>query len=214
MLHQRYKDICFFVLGKATLPNYWLRKALYSLRSSRPLHLHVGCGPKYLARFVNIEINPLQRSDLWLDVRTGLPFRTGSVDSIYTTHMIEHFYPDELESFLAESFRVLKPGGGIRIVVPSLGNAIRAFHHGDREWFISYPQELESLGGKLSNYLFCAGQHRAAFDFGYLEEVLHKAGFQEVIESSDGDSIIYTDAPIYEPESPGRSLFAEARKIQ
>jgi hypothetical protein len=104
------------------------------------------------------------------------------------------------------------PGGGIRIVVPSLGNAIRAFQLEDRAWFISYPQKLESLGGKLSNYLFCAGQHRAAFDFSHLNEVLRKAGFTEVIESSDGDSVIYRDAPIYEPECPGRSLFVEARK--
>lgn len=212
MLHQRYKDICFLILAKATLPNYWLRRAMYSLRSPKPLHLHVGCGPKYLAGFVNIEINPLQKSDLWLDVRRGLPFRTGSVDSIYTTHMLEHFYPDELDDFLAESFRVLKPGCGIRIVVPSLGNAIRAFQQENRDWFISYPQEFESLGGKLSNYLFCAGQHRAAFDFSYLDEILRKTGFHEVIESSDGNSIIHPDAPIYEPESPGRSLFVEARK--
>ena len=95
--------------------------------NGRRLHLHLGCGTKYLPGFVNIDANPLQKTDVWLDVRCGLPFPEGSVDSIYSTHMIEHLYPDELDKLLRECARVLKAGGGMRIVVPSLSNAIIAF---------------------------------------------------------------------------------------
>jgi len=139
-----------------------------------------------------------------------IPLPANTVDVVISNCVINLAADKSL--VLNDAFRVLKPGCGIRIVVPSLGNAIRAFQQENRDWFISYPQEFESLGGKLSNYLFCAGQHRAAFDFSHLDEILRKTGFHEVIESSDGNSIIHPDAPIYEPESPGRSLFVEARK--
>ena len=49
--------------------------------------------------------------------------------------MIEHMYPDELDILLSECARVLKAGGGMRIVVPSLANAIRAFQEKRHDWF-------------------------------------------------------------------------------
>jgi predicted SAM-dependent methyltransferase len=129
VLHQRYKDLCFLLIAKATWPNYWAQKLRHRLGSpnGHQLHLHLGSGTKYLPGFVNVDANPMQKIDVWLDVRCGLPFSSQVVDSIYSTHMIEHFYPDELEKLLRECCRVLKPGAGIRIVVPSLSNAIAAF---------------------------------------------------------------------------------------
>ena len=83
---------------------------------------------------------------MWLDVRCGLPFADHSVDSIYSTHMIEHLYPDELEKLLRACARVLKPGGGMRIIVPSLSNAILAFQQKRHDWFYDdFPRHFDSL---------------------------------------------------------------------
>ena len=217
MLHQRYKDLCFLALAKATLPNYWIRKYLYAFRSHNGLglHLHLGCGTKYIPGFVNIDANPRQKIDLWLDVRCGLPFAASSVDSIYSTHMIEHFFPDELQQLLRECARVLKAGGGLRLVVPSLTNAIAAYQQGRREWFYdSFPRHFDSLGGRFSNFVFCDGQHRTAFDFNYLREVLGDAGFAQVEESAEGTSRLYAEkVPAFEPGDANglpHSLFVEA----
>jgi len=219
VLHQRYKDLYFLGLAKATLPNFWARKYLHALRPANggPLHLHLGCGTKYLENFVNIDANPRQKTDLWLDVRCGLPFRSNSTASIYSTHMIEHLYPDELERLLRECLRVLKAGAGIRLVVPSLQAAIAAYQAGRTEWFYdSFPRHFDSLGGRFSNFLFCDGQHRTAFDFHYLREILMKAGFSSVEESAEGKSRIYScRVPAFEPgdclELP-HSVFVEAFK--
>jgi len=219
LLHQRYKDLYFLCLSKATLPNYWLRKCVYALRpqNGRPRHLHLGCGTKYLPGFVNIDANLQQKLDLWLDVRCGLPFASNSVDSIYSTHMIEHFYPDELERLLAECVRVLKPGAGLRLVVPSLRSAIMAYQQNQRDWFYeSFPRHFDSLGGRFSNFVFCDGQHRTAFDFSYLDEVLRAAGFGEVEQSAEGGSRLYGEGvPAFERgdsrELP-HSLYVEAFK--
>lgn len=219
MLHQRYKDLYFLGLSKATLPNYWIKKSVWALRTrnGKPLHLHLGCGTVYLPGFLNIDANPRQKIDLWLDVRCGLPFASGSVDSIYSTHMIEHFYPDELQKLLRECNRVLKPGGGLRLIVPSLKSAITAYEQGRHEWFYdSFPRHFDSLGGRFSNFVFCDGQHRTAYDFSYLDEVLRGAGFQEVEESEEGTSRVYGEAvPVFEPADANglpHSLFVEAFK--
>ena len=62
--------------------------------------MHLGCGPKYLPGFLNVDANPFAKTDLWLDVRNGLPFASQSVESIYATHMFEHFFDDELRRLM------------------------------------------------------------------------------------------------------------------
>ena len=219
MLHQRYKDVCFLAIAKATLPNYWVRKCRYAVwpANRRPLHLHLGCGPRYLSGFVNIDANPLLKIDMWLDVRSGLPFANQSVESIYSTHMVEHLYPDELENLLRECARVLKPGTGLRLIVPSLRSAVLAYQEKKRDWFYdSFPRHFDSMGGRFSNFVFCDGQHRTAFDFGYLEEVLRKAGFNTVQESAEGHSRLYgPTVPSFEPDDAAglpHALYVEAFK--
>jgi len=215
VLHQRYKDLWFALISKLTLPNYYLRRMLP--QNGGPRHLHLGSGPKYLPNFINIDANPTNKLDIWLDVRCGLPFADDSVDSIYTTHVLEHLYPDELQRLLADCYRVLKPGSGMRIIVPSLSSAIRAYHQQRTEWFNDhFPRHFDSLGGRFSNFVFCDGQHRTAFDFSYFNEVLRKSGFTEVVESAEGQSRLY--AAQVPPYTPGddrdlpHSLYVEAFK--
>jgi SAM-dependent methyltransferase len=218
LLHQRYKDIAFWGIAKATLPNYFLRRYVVSPRpKDGACDLHLGCGTKYLPGFLNIDGNLFNKIDLWLDVRNGLPFASGSVDSIYSTHMFEHFYPDELKRLLQECVRVLKNGGGIRLIVPSLESAITAYTHADSQWFYdSFPRHFDSLGGRFSNFVFCDGQHRTAFDFSYLNEVLRQAGFGNVEKSAEGKSRLYgSTVPPFEPGDSRdlpHSLYVEAFK--
>jgi predicted SAM-dependent methyltransferase len=219
LLHQRYKDVCFLAIAKAALPNYWLRKCRSAVwpTNGSAVHLHLGCGPKYLPGFVNIDANPLRKIDIWLDVRCGLPFANQSVESIYSTHMIEHLYPDELEDLLRECARVLKPNAGLRLVVPNLRSSVLAYQDNRRDWFNdSFPRHFDSVGGRFSNFVFCDGQHRAAFDFGYLQELLGRMGFNEVKESAEGVSRLYgTIVPAFEPNDAiglPHSLYVEAFK--
>lgn len=61
------------------------------------------------------------------DLRTGIPFETGSVDVVYHSHVFEHIDRDAVPGFLAEVHRVLRPGGVHRVVVPDLELAIRDY---------------------------------------------------------------------------------------
>jgi predicted SAM-dependent methyltransferase len=97
----------------------------------RPPRLgQLGSGASPYPQFVNVDIN-LPASGHGLDVRRAMPFATGTVDAIYTRHVLEHFYHDELTRVLADAHRALRPAGGIRILVPSLEVACRAYLDGD-----------------------------------------------------------------------------------
>ena len=218
LLHQRYKDLAFAGISKATLANYFVRRFLWRVHAPNgAIHLHLGCGPKYISGFVNVDANPFAKTDLWLDVRNGLPFPPNSADSIYATHMFEHFYDNELRRLVTECHRVLRPKAGIRLIVPNLGSAVSAYCQKRIDWFEhSFPHHFDSLGGRFSNFVFCDGQHRTAFDFEYMEEVLRAAGFREVEESAEGKSRLYgTNVPPYEPGDSSElphSLYVEGFK--
>jgi predicted SAM-dependent methyltransferase len=192
MRHQRTRDVYFTALRHVNKLNYWRWK----LRGPRvngagALHLHLGCGPKYLPGFVNIDGNLFRKRDVWLDLRNGLPFAPNSIASIYSSHVFEHFYAEELTSLLRECLRVLAPGGFIRVVVPDMAAAARAYLSRDASFFTDFPRAHRSLGGKLSNLLFCEGGHRQGLDFSYLEELLIDAGFSDVWELARDESRFY-----------------------
>jgi len=64
-------------------------------------------------RFIELPENILVH-----DLTRGIPFESNSVDAVYHSHMLEHLDKSEVDKFLIEVLRVLRPGGVHRIVVP------------------------------------------------------------------------------------------------
>lgn len=52
------------------------------------------------------------------NVRKPLPFPDACATTIYASHVLEYPYWEDAQSLLAECFRVLHPGGVLRVVVP------------------------------------------------------------------------------------------------
>lgn len=63
---------------------------------------------------------------LW-DLKKGIPFADGIFDGVYHCHLLEHIDREDAPYFLQECFRVLRPGGILRIVVPDLGALARRY---------------------------------------------------------------------------------------
>jgi len=61
------------------------------------------------------------------DIRKGLRYKDNSLLCIYSSHCFEHLYLDQAIRFLHECFRVLKPGGTLRLVVPDMELLIRRY---------------------------------------------------------------------------------------
>ncbi len=178
MISQTVKDLYWATAGRASLVNLYWRKLLERLHTRpSPLRLNLGCGPRYVQGYVNVEGNLFLKKDLWLDISHGLPYRDGQAEVAYISHVLEHFPFPKAVSLIREIHRVLGPGGGLRVVVPSLEKAVEAWARGDADWFPSWPDDFRSVGGRFNNYILCRDQHRLLLDRTFLFEILEQGGF-------------------------------------
>lgn len=103
-----------------------------------PIKLHIGCGRQHLPGFINIDNHATSATDIvteaWLLRGPPLSCADGSVDEVYTSHMIEHLYPYQLETALTEWHRVLRPKGTLRIRCPNFEVYVREWLEGDYAW--------------------------------------------------------------------------------
>jgi predicted SAM-dependent methyltransferase len=218
MKNQIIKNLYYATLAKLTLFNYYRKKIFFRPRPGERTVIHLGCGIHYipLPGFINIDGNPFYRKDLWLDVTIGLPFPDQSMDAIYAHHFLEHLSEKGLRRVLEESYRVLRPRGGVRFVTPDLRKAVQAYTLSNDRFFSDWPDPRHSLGGKLNNYLLCRNQHRFMFDFEFLKEFLQGAGFREFREMGPAESLLFSPAEMQKipEENPMnyRSLYVEAWK--
>lgn len=75
-------------------------------------------------------------TESWQDIRRPLRFADGSVEAIFTEHVIEHVTFLDAVFFFRECFRILQPNGIMRTVSPSV-DALQRFgeyrgEHGSR----------------------------------------------------------------------------------
>jgi SAM-dependent methyltransferase len=61
------------------------------------------------------------------DLRKRLPFRDCSMDAVYASHVLEHLHYVDGRMLLADVFRVLRPEGVVRLVVPDLRAILREY---------------------------------------------------------------------------------------
>ena len=82
--------------------------------------LHVGCGANILDGWLNSDYYPERADVLHLDATKAFPFPDNSFECVFSEHMIEHLPLRGGVKFIEEAYRVLKPGGRIRISTPPL----------------------------------------------------------------------------------------------
>ncbi|MFX0199791.1 MAG: glycosyltransferase [Candidatus Hodarchaeota archaeon] len=89
--------------------------------------LNLGCGTRFHPAWINVDIRCTGPDVIPCDVRQGIPFIDDSFDAIYHSHLLEHFRKEDAHLFMRDCFRVLKPGGIIRVVVPDLEEIVRIY---------------------------------------------------------------------------------------
>ena len=89
--------------------------------------LNLGCGHHYHSAWINVDFASETPGVVAHDLKEGLPFPGESFDAVYHSHLLEHFSKAYAPIFLRECFRVLKPKGIIRVVVPDLERIARIY---------------------------------------------------------------------------------------
>lgn len=131
--------------------------------------LNLGCGTVFHPAWINVDIASSSPEVQIYDIRRKLPYPDAYFDACYSSHVIEHFKPEEAEKMLAECWRVLKPQSIVRIVVPDLESIVREYlkaleqvESGKKasipnyDWMMLelYDQTVRSYGGgKMGRYM-------------------------------------------------------------
>jgi hypothetical protein len=173
--------------------------------------LNWGCGSWVEDGWINCDMKE-GPGILTCDIRRGLPLESDSIEYAVSIHALPELHYTEQVGALGELRRVLKPGGTLRLGLPDLERAFRAYQRGDRSYFAVPDEEMKSLGGKLVAQLVWFGYSRTLFVRDFIEELLMKAAFGEV------HHVAYEETRSSHPEivaldnREAESLFVEAVK--
>jgi SAM-dependent methyltransferase len=159
--------------------------ALAGLETRAPVMLNLGCGPNVAPGWLNIDLVPAPGA-VRGDLRAGLPLDDASVDGIAAIHVLQDLaYPD-IAPALAELRRVLKPGGVLRLAVPDLDCAIRAYLSGDDAYWYVPGEHAKSAGAKLVTQIIWYGSVRTPCTWDFLREWLLAVRYRDVLRCAFG----------------------------
>lgn len=151
------------------------------------------------------------------DATKRLPIESRSVDVLYSSHMLEHLDRNEADRFLKEVFRVLRPGGIIRIVVPDIKKQVAQYNEtADADAFIEATnlcvRRPRSLAQRLRLLLVGTRHHQWMYDGNSLSNLLEKHGFLKAEVLPAGQTRIHDHEPLDLRERFSESVYVEAKK--
>lgn len=195
--------------------------------------INMGCGNDFIKGWLNIGLfedkekfpygQVVTRDNAavmnW-DLTQGLDLGRGSVKYIYASHFIEHLFITDGYRFLQNCHYLLNSEGVLRVTCPDLGLWIDQYVKKKDDYFNQYKEiflrgdfELKTNGQVFMNTLY-DWSHKWAYDYESLMDLIRRAGFIEIKQSSLHQSKIENISDI-EPSQVGRvmeTLYVEAIK--
>lgn len=86
--------------------------------SDSRLLINLGCGERFHPSWLNLDLSAASPDVVQCDLTKGIPVEDGKAGMVYSSAVLEHIPRVFVGQFLAECFRVLCPGGILRLSVP------------------------------------------------------------------------------------------------
>lgn len=139
----------------------------------------------------------------YLDLTKPLPFADESVTAVFSSHVFEHLFRDEITQLVGEIRRVLTPGGVCRVVVPDLDKVVANYDREAPEHFLSALFEADTRDAVKNG-------HHWGFTGASLKKLFEACGFvtAEVVGFREGRC---PDIGVLD-NRPDESIFFEAVK--
>ncbi|MBN2396283.1 MAG: methyltransferase domain-containing protein [Candidatus Atribacteria bacterium] len=133
-------------------------------------YLNVGCGKKYHPDWINLDLKSNSPDVVAVNLLKGIPFPDNYFQVVYHSQVLEHIPKEKANEFVKECYRVLRPNGIMRVVVPDLENIIDEYKRllkenientnkrseADYDWIMLelYDQVVRNYsGGQMGEYL-------------------------------------------------------------
>lgn len=145
------------------------------------LRLNIGCGPVAIDGEVGIDRERTSAADVRADL-VALPCRDGVAEFVRLDHVLEHVEARRAVPALLEAYRVLAPGGRVRVGVPDLAATCLAYAQAGT--LADKALLLRNLYGSQAH----PGEyHKAGWDTETLRDLLESVGFVSVEVQPDPD---------------------------
>ena len=155
--------------------------------------LHAGCGPCYIDGMFNVDVRTEYKTDYCGNIfdltnpECKSYIAPNSVEMIWSCHMLEHLeYPHYVVSCLKAFHSWLIPDGLLRLAVPDLELIIKYYTEKDEKLLLLYGSQMDyafykpkSMAERV-NFFVKGWEHKIAFDYTLLHELLDDAGFKNI----------------------------------
>lgn len=109
----------------------------------------------------------------YLNVTKDWPFTNEAFEAVYSSHVLEHLPLHGAKLCLAESYRCLKKGGVLRILVPDLDAHIHDYDpKAALDWAINLFEANERVEKNMHHFMY---------NFESIQTLMKSAGFTQVI---------------------------------
>ncbi|MCO6453101.1 MAG: methyltransferase domain-containing protein [Caldilineales bacterium] len=118
-----------------------------------------------------------------------LPIDSEFAEIVYSSHTVEHIDNSAAQNMFNESYRILKPGGFLRITTPNIDLEYRAYRENDRNYF--YWIEMYSIPKNWRRVKYNKPLNEASIEqiflthFASSVSTLHSDGASERIDDND-----------------------------
>jgi predicted SAM-dependent methyltransferase len=140
--------------------------------------LNLGCGSCVKPGWINLDLEPVPGA-IKCDLSKGIPYPDNSVKVIYSEHMIEHLTWEQGLVHLKECYRVLEPGGVIRISTPDLESLVANYKANRKDAYMRVGF-LPTTSCQMLNQGMRSWGHQYVYDTHDLILALHQSGFPMV----------------------------------
>ncbi|MFH0798559.1 MAG: methyltransferase domain-containing protein [Pseudomonadota bacterium] len=107
------------------------------------------------------------------DLSYGAPFADNAVDYVFSSHFLEHLSRRDGCRLIGEIYRILKPGGRVRLSVPDLDYALSLYNRGEKELMLQNYFFVDHDGSHHS-------RHKYMYEYDGLKNILAENGFVDI----------------------------------
>jgi len=180
----------------------------------RPLFLNLGCGPRGRddPHWVNVDGFRDKSVRYLVDFTRPLPFDVDSFEGVFCEHVLEHFSFGEGVALAADVYRILRPGGCFRVIVPDAELIMRRYFDAPSELIARRGTSGETAMEVVNTYFRQRYEHQFLYDCGTMQKMLLRAGFDQVTRASFGRGIFCEPLVLDDQKYEWESLYVEARR--
>lgn len=142
------------------------------------VYLNLGCWHREIPGWIHVDLCDMPHIDFKTNINDLSMFEDNSVDLIYSSHSFEYFDVKEAPDVLKEWYRVLKPGGILRLAVPDFDSLINLYTStGDINKILGPlfgRMEIETKSSKTMLF------HKTTYTLRSMKDLLESNGFSNI----------------------------------